>query len=93
MVSEIDGFVSKDNGVTCLNPCCCGRWSQRQQSSLFVLLKQNVLILVVVEDGLRGLLGLFIYYVSFRVLILVVVEDGLRVPAERSSIDHRSNWS
>ena len=35
-----------------LNPCCCGRWSQRVESAE-VVEGQYVLILVVVEDGLR----------------------------------------
>ena len=48
--SMIDGFVSKDNG---LNPCSCGGWSQRRLSSQQGLNIFNVLILVLVEDGLR----------------------------------------
>ena len=37
-----------------LNPCCYGRWSQRLLlKCLLVLLNRWVLILVVMEDGLR----------------------------------------
>ena len=36
-----------------LNPCCCGRWSQRQSLRLYSERLKWVLILVVVEDGLR----------------------------------------
>ena len=41
--------------------------------------KEGVLILVVMEDGLRGLRGDNPLGNCFRVLILVVMEDGLRV--------------
>ena len=37
----------------CLNPCCCGRWSQRRSMKAKTLTKEVVLILVLVEDGLR----------------------------------------
>ena len=37
----------------CLNPCCCGRWSQRFKRRYFLCFERKVLILVVVEDGLR----------------------------------------
>ena len=36
-----------------LNPCCCGRWSQRY-NYIDEKGRKIVLILVVVEDGLRG---------------------------------------
>ena len=60
-----------------LNPCCGGRWSQRKD------LEANgapnpVLILVVVEDGLRVSKEDLITLLKANVLILVVVEDGLR---------------
>ena len=42
------------------------------------LLDSVVLILVVVEDGLR-VYSTLIYWIFAMVLILVVVEDGLRV--------------
>ena len=35
-----------------LNPCCCGRWSQRVIKTAIDIM-DTVLILVVVEDGLR----------------------------------------
>ena len=63
----------------CLNPCCYGRWSQ---SALAKDLETNgapVLILVVMEDGLRGLCSLMCIARKVKVLILVVMEDGLRV--------------
>ena len=51
--SMIDGFVSKDNG---LNPCSCGGWSQRVViSGTLGLWDGTVLILVLVEDGLRDI--------------------------------------
>ena len=60
-----------------LNPCCCGRWSQRFQNA-FPILSFHVLILVVVEDGLRGKFLAVRVKNPYIVLILVVVEDGLR---------------
>ena len=36
-----------------LNPCCGGRWSQREVQLFRKDFHLNVLILVVVEDGLR----------------------------------------
>ena len=62
-----------------LNPCCGGRWSQSGVKKEVKELDYSVvLILVVVEDGLR--VDIFSdpstgYPI---VLILVVVEDGLR---------------
>ena len=58
-----------------LNPCCNGRWSQTELGKEVALGKIPVLILVVMEDGLRlpSLLSIL-----SRVLILVVMEDGLR---------------
>ena len=37
-----------------LNPCCCGRWSQRCSNRAMCPGSWTVLILVVVEDGLRA---------------------------------------
>ena len=62
--------------LLCLNPCCSGRWS----ATRVILFKNRlkvVLILVVVEDGLRHL-QIATMYEDNQVLILVVVEDGLR---------------
>ena len=61
-----------------LNPCCCGRWSQRNHLDSLLDVSGRVLILVVVEDGLRGIIRT-VYPIVIGVLILVVVEDGLRV--------------
>ena len=62
----------------CLNPCCCGRWSQRFITLNLLIISLLVLILVVVEDGLRA--ENKSHFPKLRiVLILVVVEDGLRV--------------
>ena len=40
--------------VACLNPCSCGGWSQRFRIDMKNNVKIVVLILVLVEDGLRG---------------------------------------
>ena len=53
MVSEYGGEHRLSWCFFGLNPCSCGGWSQ----SLFFLLSlkiKRVLILVLVEDGLRG---------------------------------------
>ena len=43
------------NSRESLNPCCCGRWSQSRKTSGLYTYLGIVLILVVVEDGLRDL--------------------------------------
>ena len=60
-----------------LNPCSCGRWSQRYNIMKQDSLNSIVLILVLVEDGLRVII-LNYARTSKSVLILVLVEDGLR---------------
>ena len=67
---------------TRLNPCSCGRWSQ---SSIELLdnPSEEVLILVLEEDGLR-VLAIGPQIQRRGVLILVLVEDGLRVPINLS---------
>ena len=63
-----------------LNPCFSGGWSQS-----YVIVwkgrKYAVLILVLVEDGLR-VIRVCISMRACAVLILVLVEDGLRVTAK-----------
>ena len=44
---------SKRRGTLCLNPCCYGRWSQSLKDSGGSGPVRHVLILVVMEDGLR----------------------------------------
>ena len=61
-----------------LNPCCCGRWSQSLISRTLSKNLPTVLILVVVEDGLREGTVVGCVKIKRSVLILVVVEDGLR---------------
>ncbi len=39
--------------VNCLNPCFNGRWSARQKTYNNGKSKENVLILVLMEDGMR----------------------------------------
>ena len=53
MVSEKSILVNVIEPFTGLNPCSCGGWSQRRLSSQQGLNIFNVLILVLVEDGLR----------------------------------------
>ena len=61
-----------------LNPCFSGGWSQRVQRQSLVQ-HQTVLILVLVEDGLRETPTRASCSLFAAVLILVLVEDGLRV--------------
>ena len=74
--SQRTSFSSLTEQRQGLNPCCCGRWSQSVQE-VSQDGGQTVLILVVVEDGLREIHRLDYRNVNV-VLILVVVEDGLR---------------
>ena len=61
---------------TSLNPCCSGRWSRTVDVELTERAAGEVLILVVVEDGLV-LTQKIMKGTNNEVLILVVVEDGL----------------
>ena len=60
-----------------LNPCCYGRWSQSVLAVGPQVQGRGVLILVVMEDGLRELYSRKKEEIC-GVLILVVMEDGLR---------------
>ena len=64
--------------VACLNPCSCGGWSQRFRIDMKNNVKIVVLILVLVEDGLRDGTQKYFGVSDDQVLILVLVEDGLR---------------
>ena len=67
--------------VDCLNPCFKGRYSQSQIGSRGYSAQIGVLILVLMEDTLRG--SSKVMKTNFNlVLILVLMEDTLR---ERSS--------
>ena len=72
---------SEQNSVSSagLNPCSCGGWSQRAGGKKFMPLSRDVLILVLVEDGLRVVFPSMEDALVKWVLILVLVEDGLRV--------------
>ena len=59
-----------------LNPCCNGRWSRTKHSRALTPRIGEVLILVVMEDGLV-LMSLKQFMHVVYVLILVVMEDGL----------------
>ena len=75
MVSYVHKFVLKAEKPAGLNPCCSGRWSRTGRK--FAIHKQDdVLILVVVDDGLVQLVYK-VLRVLYQVLILVVVDDGL----------------
>ena len=52
MVSESSVQMVKLNSFTSLNPCSCGGWSQSAKM-LKSIVEIRVLILVLVEDGLR----------------------------------------
>ena len=59
-----------------LNPCFSGGWSRRYLYKTKWQLLKEVLILVLVEDGLGGNISIF-SAIENTVLILVLVEDGL----------------
>ena len=60
-----------------LNPCSNGRYSQSVVLIIAIIGSVQVLILVLMEDTLRGLIITF-YKRYDRVLILVLMEDTLR---------------
>ena len=62
--------------MLCLNPYCSGRWSRTLMTLYHSQLLLQVLILIVVEDGLVQLY-LAAKEAASKVLILIVVEDGL----------------
>ena len=66
----------------CLNPCCNGIWSQTLKSFFPCGSAGSVLILVVMEYGLRH--GQKPFTSCFLVLILVVMEYGLRLTTWRT---------
>ena len=78
MVSELSEDEYQETIAYCLNPCFSGGWSQSAAVAAEYKAKDGVLILVLVEDGLRGAKALFLSYSLKNVLILVLVEDGLR---------------
>ena len=63
--------------VSCLNPCCNGRYSQSAQA-LWYREPDTVLILVLMEDTLREYRKRKKEFTQ-KVLILVLMEDTLRV--------------
>ena len=76
MVSE--GYYGGifERAANCLNPCFSGGWSRRPKEQSPHTLNKQVLILVLVEDGL-GASNELARRRFFGVLILVLVEDGL----------------
>ena len=71
--------IAKSFREDCLNPYCCGRWSRTPpKSTVRSRLRQVVLILDIVEDGLILLGATITFTRNFQpVLILIVVDDGL----------------
>ena len=63
----------------CLNPCFNGRWSASVSKGASYVSENAVLILVLMEDGLRELNNKIMSLLKKVVLILVLMEDGLRV--------------
>ena len=58
MVSEYGGEHRLSWCFFGLNPCSCGGWSQRIKKADLKKVKAIVLILVLVEDGLRDIYGI-----------------------------------
>ena len=61
-----------------LNPCFNGRWSASLTFSCDNFINGFVLILVLMEDGLREGQSCWLCQQRCYVLILVLMEDGLR---------------
>ena len=75
MVSYIKSVAMFTNNGS-LNPYCSGRWSRTNAAKTVSAEVTEVLILIVVEDGLVLLLVSHLED-NMVVLILIVVEDGL----------------
>ena len=87
MVCDLQVATMEEDGQESLNPCCSGRWSATIDSEKFEPSESyDVLILVVVEDGLRHFVISCTTNHHRRVLILVVVEDGLRRRSGQSPV-------
>ena len=84
MVSEGMNLFTNNQIFKRLNPCCYGRWSQSHVIIPLDIRTEWVLILVVMEDGLREVSARVAKQMDALVLILVVMEDGLRVPLQRT---------
>ncbi len=63
--------------IQCLNPCFSGGWSRSKSKRNNLTNIIEVLILVLVEDGLGELSVPYNKTPEHEVLILVLVEDGL----------------
>ena len=61
-----------------LNPYCNG-WSSKRFDSIEYSVKESVLILIVMDDPLRGLIFSSNKISILSVLILIVMDDPLRV--------------
>ena len=61
-----------------LNPCSNGRCSASLVVGAELCNSEEVLILVLMEDALRGRYYMFYEYDGIEVLILVLMEDALR---------------
>ena len=78
MVCDLISQTLIADGEECLNPCFNGIWSATAEELFGKAIKSGVLILVLMEYGLRPYVDLdeTLYYLS--VLILVLMEYGLR---------------
>ena len=63
--------------LPCLNPCFNGIWSATFSFTQIITRAQHVLILVLMEYGLRHKVNQ-VHFLFNRVLILVLMEYGLR---------------
>ena len=82
MVSETCGDTQGAVSNKSLNPCFSGGWSRSTTGEVFFLLHCQVLILVLVEDGLGEYGETLLHLWRRPVLILVLVEDGPGVVSE-----------
>ena len=77
MLCESLKWKGKMEHISCLNPCSNGRCSARL-TLVSLVIPFFVLILVLMEDALRGDFGPSLLFIQAGVLILVLMEDALR---------------
>ena len=74
--SRTGNFVINRWEKSRLNPYCSGQWSRTINSKLIIKWRQQVLILIVVDNGLVQHMKMNKIRVA-KVLILIVVDNGL----------------
>ena len=78
--------VGKNGQVNRLNPYCSGQWSRTSMETFYILYVIEVLILIVVDNGLVQIKAIFNTN-AIDVLILIVVDNGLVLKATAKQLE------